>query len=132
MYFRSIGLYSIVYFYTIVRCVLSVLVFFGWFLFNFYVCDVILKCTACNDLYDNKSHGTLNVNGSITWDKDFMKKYEAKSYENETCLACKYLPICMGVCPRDYGKPYCKLDRADYQIEDILVDYIEANTKKRV
>ena len=91
-----------------------------------------VKCTACNDLYDNKSHGTLNVDGSIIWDKDFIKKYEAKSYENETCLACKYLPICMGVCPRDYGKPYCKLDRADFQIEDALVDYIEAYTKKRV
>ena len=43
MYIRLIGLYSIVYFYTIVKCVLSVLVSFGRFLFYSYVCGVILK-----------------------------------------------------------------------------------------
>ena len=87
----------------------------------------VLKCTACNDMYEKESHGTITANGSIQRDERFIAKYEAKSFENSECLACKYLPICMGICPRDYGiKAYCKFKGMDMKIEDALVNYIKS------
>jgi uncharacterized protein len=84
----------------------------------------VLKCTACNDLYDKQTHGAITDKGSITWDSNFISKYKAKSFENEECLICKYLPICMGICPRDYGSiSYCKFNGMDIRIEDALVNY---------
>lgn len=90
----------------------------------------VLKCTACNDLYDKKSHGSITSNGSISWDENFIAKYDAKSFENPECLKCRYLPICMGICPRDYGSSsYCKFNGMDMKIEDALVNYIDAMTR---
>ena len=87
----------------------------------------VLKCTACNDLYDKQSHGIINDDGSIKWNSDFIEKYKAKSFENTECLSCKYLPICMGICPRDYGSAsYCKFNGMDMKIEDALVNYINS------
>lgn len=90
----------------------------------------VLKCTACDDLYDKEPHGKIGADGSIIWDKNFIAKYEAKSFENPSCLSCRYLPICMGICPRDYRKvSYCKLNGLDMKIEDAIVNYIEATSK---
>lgn len=87
----------------------------------------MLKCTACNDLYDKQSHGIINDDGSIKWNSDFIEKYKAKSFENTECLSCKYLPTCMGICPRDYGSAsYCKFNGMDMKIEDALVNYINS------
>lgn len=77
-----------------------------------------------------KSHGTINGDGSITWDSTFIAKYKAKSFENSECLACRYLPICMGICPRDYGSvSYCKYNGTDMKIDDALVNYIKSMCK---
>lgn len=87
----------------------------------------IVKCTACNVLYEDKVHGKIAENGSIIWDKEYTKNFETKSFENTKCLNCNYLPICMGVCARDY-KPeshFCKFDTEDVVVEDMLVDTIE-------
>lgn len=87
----------------------------------------IVKCTACNDLYDKKTHGVINADGSISMDPEFMGKYIVKAFENPECLACKYLPICMGVCPRNYEQnSYCKFYGMDMNIEDAIVNYIES------
>lgn len=92
----------------------------------------VIKCTACDDLYDKQSHGIINKDGSITWDSNFIAKYEAKSFENAECLTCKYLPICMGICPRDYGSiSYCKFNGMDIKIEDALVNYINSMYKNK-
>lgn len=93
----------------------------------------VLKCTACNDLYDKQLHGTIKVDGSIMWNSDFIAKYKAKSFENTECLVCKYLPICMGICPRDYGNTsYCKFKGMDMKIEDAIVNYINSKYKTTV
>ena len=77
--------------------------------------------------YDKQSHGIINDDGSIKWNSDFIEKYKAKSFENTECLSCKYLPICMGICPRDYGSAsYCKFNGMDMKIEDALVNYINS------
>lgn len=90
----------------------------------------VIKCTACNDLYDEKTHGAISADGSISWDSNFIAKYKAKSFENSECLACKYLPLCMGICPRDYGSvSYCKINGMDVKIEDAIVNYINSVCK---
>lgn len=88
----------------------------------------VLKCTACNDLYEKKIHGMLNSDGTISWDKDFLKRYEAVSFENNRCLSCKYLPICMGICPRDYDRGgYCKYDGIDTNITEAIIAHIDSS-----
>lgn len=88
----------------------------------------VVKCTASNDLYGSNPHGKLMQDGSIQWPEGYLNKYEAVSFENKICLNCKYLPICMGRCPRDYDKPfYCKLKLMDFNIEDALVYYIDSS-----
>ena len=90
----------------------------------------IRECNACNDLYENKTHGIIQNDGSISWNMDFIRKYEVKSFENKRCLQCKQLPICMGVCPRDneYVNA-CKFDGMDINLEDSMVNYIESMCK---
>lgn len=87
----------------------------------------IVKCTACNDLYENETQGKLISNGEIAWEKDKKEQYLCKSYENEKCTNCKKLPICMGVCPRDYilGHTNCKYDAEDITLEQSIINYIK-------
>ncbi len=85
----------------------------------------VVKCTACNDLYESEGHGHLKSDGTISWSDNFLDKYKIKTYENGTCLKCKYLPMCMGRCPRDSQSPfYCKMDCMDNNIEESLIEYI--------
>ena len=37
-------------------------------------------------------------------------------FENKRCLQCKYLPLCMGGCPRDNYTKACKLENVDFHI----------------
>lgn len=86
-----------------------------------------LKCTASNDLYSNDSPGTLNSDGTITW-KDFYDiKTTLPTFENDKCRACKYLPICMGLCPREHLKKssYCKQDVSDEEFDTVLLNFLE-------
>ncbi|MDR1116597.1 MAG: radical SAM protein [Tannerella sp.] len=58
------------------------------------------KCTAKDNLHKD-SLGHLDENGIIQWHvKDFETVYYKPLFENEKCLQCKYLPICMGPCPK--------------------------------
>lgn len=85
----------------------------------------VVKCTASNDLYEKCTHGEIEPDGSIKWNHDFIKKYKMVFFENKRCLQCKYLPLCMGVCPRDNYTKACKLENVDFHIEDSLVNYID-------
>ena len=87
----------------------------------------VVKCTACDDLYSKEFPGILKDNGTIEWRDDFDKKYQCKSFENERCLNCKRLPVCMGLCPKDHilGHTYCKETMLDYRFEDSLINYID-------
>lgn len=87
----------------------------------------VVKCTACNDLYDDIPKGILNDDGTISWSDNFDAKYQTLTYENSRCLHCKYLPICMGPCPRDYiaGMSECKYKSEDVEIEHSLLGYLK-------
>ncbi len=86
----------------------------------------VVKCTACNDIYDKETHGRLNADGSISWSDNYDVACQQASFENERCLACKLLPLCMGLCPRDFlaGKSFCKKDTSDGVFETDLLDFL--------
>ncbi len=89
----------------------------------------LIKCTACNDLYDPNAKGSIQSDGSIEWHNDFETNCIKSSFENERCLNCNKLPICMGLCPREHlnKQEYCKEDVLDYKFEDSIVDFIDRN-----
>ena len=76
-------------------------------------------------MYENFTHGEIEPDGIIKWNHDFIMKYKMVFFENKRCLQCKYLPLCMGVCPRDNYTKACKLENVDFHIEDSLVNYID-------
>ncbi|TGY77240.1 MULTISPECIES: radical SAM protein [Bacteroidales] len=92
-----------------------------------------VKCTACNDLYEDKSKGYISGTGQIEWINDFDKKYCQPSFKNERCLKCKYLPVCMGICPRDFaqGHSYCKIENQDMEFEQSLINMIKHNVQNQ-
>lgn len=86
-----------------------------------------VKCTACDDLYDCEPKGELLADGTIRWRNGFDELYQSPTFENEMCLACNKLPICMGLCPRNHvnGAKWCKEDALDSSFEESIIDYID-------
>jgi len=95
----------------------------------------VLKCTACNDLYADTPHGVISDSGAIEWKDSFDKKYQEPAFENEGCLNCKGLPICMGQCPRNNINGYltCKYADSDDTLEESIFEFLshEFNDKKK-
>lgn len=58
--------------------------------------------------------------------KEELKKF-ARNKENEKCFRCNRLPVCMGLCPRDYmsGFSHCKYEVMDENFEVSLLDYLQ-------
>ncbi len=75
--------------------------------------------------------GYLEDDGSIHWNGDFGTAYQCKSFENERCLACRRLPVCMGQCPRNHlaGITDCCYDLTDETFEAALLDYLRHEHK---
>jgi uncharacterized protein len=84
----------------------------------------VVKCTACDDIHKEHTKGKLLENGQIVWEDDFDKLCQKPSFENPRCLSCNKLPLCMGLCPRDYlsGFNHCKYDVMDEIFEDGLLE----------
>lgn len=94
----------------------------------------IFKCTA-QDYGDDKVIGELLSNGEILWNDTLLSKlFSHSTFENERCLNCKRLPICMGPCiirnfeSRINNTPLpCIADYVQYS----LSSYIIEEAKKR-
>jgi uncharacterized protein len=89
----------------------------------------VIKCTANNDMYSDNPPGHLNADGTITWRDNDESKFYRRLFENKQCTSCKYLPMCMGECPRDCNVNIeclsCKMNRNDRNWDDIIIDIIE-------
>lgn len=93
----------------------------------------IYKCTART----NKEMGKLHESGWIEWDNEVLcKLYATAAFENEKCLKCKHLPICLGTCSQEkLSNPDsfdCALDFSETTPEDFIIDsYMnQINNKK--
>lgn len=86
----------------------------------------VVKCTACDDLYNEQPRGILLENGEIQWNDNYDIRCMEATFENERCLNCKKLPICMGLCPREHmkGETYCKYDVIDNDYDKNLRNFL--------
>lgn len=87
----------------------------------------VLRCTANDDLYATDPPGYLDDNGQVVMKKEYELKYSLKSFDNDNCRNCKYLPMCMGQCPDHYNpdKHECKRASMDLSFEDSIINEIE-------
>ncbi len=87
----------------------------------------VVKCTACNDLYDDNPRGILLEDGTIEWSGRLDERYTEPTFCNERCLKCRKLPICMGLCPKEHvnGSSYCKEEVMDSPFSDSIVKLID-------
>lgn len=92
----------------------------------------VYQCTA-QAYADKYVAGKLLEDGRIIWNPDKIAKRLGKAtFENEMCLACKYLPLCMGPCsqkiietPKDKFKDICCLNGSEIKPETAIIDYYE-------
>lgn len=89
----------------------------------------VYKCTAQN-YGDDKVIGTLQKDGEIKWNDQLLSKlFSHSTFENERCLKCKNLPICMGPCiirnfeARTQNKPLpCVSESALYSLSSYIIE----------
>jgi uncharacterized protein len=94
----------------------------------------VYKCTARTA----KEAGILHDTGYIEWNPEVLSRLFAKAtFENEKCLECKYLPICLGNCIHRLNDDRCILDyddmSADFFIREFhhrKMDFIRQNYLK--
>lgn len=90
----------------------------------------VYRCTARG--YDDRYvMGELAENGAIRWNQKKMAHHLGKStFENEMCLACKYLPLCLGPCSQKMAevtpetlKNVCSLNGCETPPEEVIIEY---------
>lgn len=89
----------------------------------------VFKCTA-QDYGDDKSIGKLNIDGSLSLNQGLLSQLVSQAtFENESCLSCKKLPICMGPCmirnheARTQGMPLpCISELSEYPFDAYAIE----------
>ena len=93
----------------------------------------IYRCTVHG--YDDKYVvGELADDGHINWNgKALVQRYGKATFENDMCLKCKYLPLCMGPCSQSVieneGKRLecmCPLKDCEVTPESAIISYYKS------
>ena len=92
----------------------------------------VYKCTA-QDYGEDKVIGLLKSNGEISWNTKLLSAlFSHSTFDNERCLSCKSLPICMGPCitknyeARKNGTRIpCVFENAEYALESFILEQAE-------
>lgn len=87
-------------------------------------------CTA-RDYKPDSAIGQLSKDGKIIWNEAKLSKQKGKAtFENENCLNCKYLPLCMGPCSHKLFESngvltsnVCPLNISEVSILTFMKDY---------
>lgn len=86
----------------------------------------VLKCTANNDMYSETPIGQLQDDGRIVWRDGYLEEFHKPRFENEACIKCKQLPLCMGpCCNKSEDKFVCEKTVMDRSIEEKIVNFVE-------
>lgn len=96
----------------------------------------VYQCTA-QAYADKHVAGKLLEDGRIIWNSDKIAKRLGKAtFENDMCLVCKYLPLCMGPCsqriietPKEQLHEICCLNNTEITPETMIIDYYEQKMK---
>ena len=82
----------------------------------------VYKCT----LYMQKESGILHDNGVIEWDNQtLVELYSKATFENDRCLACKCLPLCLGPCSQIAKSKTtlpCNLDMTEISMNNFIIE----------
>lgn len=87
----------------------------------------VYKCTA-RDFSDKNKDGVINEDGEIVWNaQKAIKRFSKATFENEKCLSCKFLPICMGPCSQKAIEcvdidEICDLKVTEMNLNDYIID----------
>lgn len=96
----------------------------------------VYKCTA-RDYSDKYVCGTLLNSGEIQWKPGVLERMHAKAnFENEKCLSCKLLPLCLGPCHQKYVEyknkeiaAFCIDEYKEIELNQFIKEYY-LNVKK--
>jgi uncharacterized protein len=94
----------------------------------------VFKCTA-RDFNSETPDGELLDNGEIQWNiPSISKRFGSANFENEYCLECTVLPVCMGPCsqkivefPKQYDEQEFKKICLLNGVKEIIEKKIEAH-----
>lgn len=95
----------------------------------------VYRCTA-RDYSDKYVMGELLETGEIKWKESKMAiRYGKAAFDNEQCIVCKYLPLCMGPCcqviAETAGKEnLCYLDKAEINPSTVIVNFYKQKMKQ--
>ncbi len=96
----------------------------------------VFRCTARG--YDDRYvMGELMEDGRIKWDEKKMAHCLGKAtFDNEMCLPCKYLPLCLGPCsqkvletPKKDLRNVCSLNGCEVSPEEVIIEYYNRKVK---
>lgn len=90
----------------------------------------VYKCTA-RDYSEKLVCGELVHNGEINWKQGYREKMVVRAnFDNELCLGCKQLPLCMGPCFQTYldyknnsSKNFCSRRAQEIAAETIIIEH---------
>ncbi|MBD5385098.1 radical SAM protein [bacterium] len=88
----------------------------------------VIKCTNCDLLYSKNPPGRLAKSGEVIWRDRYDERSSEPAFENNRCLACNLLPICMSHCPKNYlegSVEMCKLKYVDFDLKSAVIAYID-------
>jgi uncharacterized protein len=63
------------------------------------------------------------VNGIIEWDNRILiQLYSKATFDNDKCLGCKYLPLCLGPCSQNMSSFTCFYELTEIKIQDFIIE----------
>ncbi|MFV0505752.1 MAG: radical SAM protein [Bacteroidales bacterium] len=90
----------------------------------------VYRCTA-RDYSEKYVCGTLKKDGNIRWKSGINEQmFTSSNFDNEKCLECKLLPICVGPCFQNYKdykdgniKSFCFVRNDDINVNDFIIQH---------
>lgn len=90
----------------------------------------------CGNLAPPKAKGRLLDNGEIEWNNSLEETYGSIWKGHTVCTECRYLPLCMGLCPVrrrrfiEKNEPLkCFTEEPDKHFETLILDYVNSFKK---
>jgi uncharacterized small protein (DUF1192 family) len=78
-----------------------------------------------------KPPGGQKDNGSVRWNENVMSSLFSKAtFENEKCLACKHLPICLGQCIQKMKTNKCMMDYSEILYEQFIINVYQQRIRR--